>query len=266
MNFDVLLDELASLLEVPPGTLSPEDELDRFETWDSLTKVSLIGVCQDHYACAVDGTVFDHVRTVGDLLRSATSRQPRRFRRHMNTSLSGVAIRAVAAALPARTLSFSELEQSFGALEIKRITRSTGIHAVRVADALTTGDLCVAAGESLFDKAGIDRSSIDGLVVVTQTPDFAMPATSALVANRLGMRRDVVTFDINHGCSGYVYGLYQGAMLVTTGGCTRVLVCTGDVITKLLNHDDRHVRLVFGDAAATRSNSHFGQTALAVTS
>jgi 3-oxoacyl-[acyl-carrier-protein] synthase-3 len=178
----------------------------------------------------------------------------------MNASLRGVAIHAVAAALPASALSFSELEQSFGALEVKRIARGTGIHSVRVAGALTTGDLCVAAGESLFVKTGVDPSSIDGVVVVTQTPDFAMPATSALVAHRLGLRRDVVAFDVNHGCSGYIYGLYQGAMLVAAGGCRRVLICTGDVITKLLNPDDRHVRLVFGDAATATLIERGGDT------
>ncbi|SEK00930.1 phosphopantetheine-binding protein [Paraburkholderia diazotrophica] len=68
MNTDLLLDELASLLEVPRDTLLPDVELDRFETWDSLTKVSLIGVCQDRYDFAADGAMFDHVRTVGELL------------------------------------------------------------------------------------------------------------------------------------------------------------------------------------------------------
>lgn len=68
MNFDPLLDELSSLLEAPRDTLTPEVELDRFETWDSLTKVSLIGVCQDRYGFAADGAMFDHVHTVGELL------------------------------------------------------------------------------------------------------------------------------------------------------------------------------------------------------
>lgn len=167
----------------------------------------------------------------------------------MNASIGGIAIHSVAAALPARTLPFAELEPLFGALEVKRIARSTGIHAVRLAGALTTGDLCVAAVESLFAQTGVDRASVDGVVVVTQTPDFAMPATSALVAHRLGLRRGIASFDINHGCAGFIYGLYQGAMLVAAGGCKRVIVCTGDVITKLLDPHDRHVRLVFGDGA-----------------
>jgi 3-oxoacyl-[acyl-carrier-protein] synthase-3 len=167
----------------------------------------------------------------------------------MNASLSGVAIRSIAAALPARTLPFSELAPAFGALEVKRIARSTGIQAVRLAGALRTSDLCVAAAQSLIGETGVDSASIDGVVVVTQTPDGAMPATSGRIAHRLGLRRGVVVFDLNHGCSGYIYGLYQGAMLVASGGCRRVLVCTGDVVTKLLHPDDRHVRLVFGDAA-----------------
>jgi len=70
MNFDPLLDELANLLEVRRDALAPDAELDRFETWDSLTKVSLIGVCQDRYGFAADGAIFDHVCTVGELLEA----------------------------------------------------------------------------------------------------------------------------------------------------------------------------------------------------
>ncbi|WP_165847948.1 ketoacyl-ACP synthase III [Paraburkholderia lacunae] len=167
----------------------------------------------------------------------------------MNTTINGVSIAAIAASLPREVVAVDSFAARYGRHEVERIARSTGIEAIRVAGGLTTGDLSTAAAHSLCAAIDADPASIDGLVLVTQTPDCAMPATSALIAHRLGLRRDVVAFDLNFGCSGYIYGLYQAALLVAAGGCRRVLVCTGDVITKLLHPDDRHVRLVFGDAA-----------------
>lgn len=167
----------------------------------------------------------------------------------MNTSIPGVRIRAISSALPGQVQDLLDLGQRYGQQEVRRIMRSTGIEAIRVAGALSTGDLCTAAIRSLLEQADIDTRSIDGIIVVTQTPDCAMPGTSALVQHRAGLGQHVLAWDINLGCSGYVYGLYQAALLVAAGGCRRVLVCTGDVITKLLHPDEHQVRMVFGDAA-----------------
>jgi len=168
----------------------------------------------------------------------------------MNASFAGVSIRAIASALPAQTLCLKDLAGEFGEQEVRRIIRSTGIESVRLAGDLRTSDLCESAALSLFAALQVPADAIDAIVLVTQTPDFVMPATSALLQHRLGLRRDCVAFDINYGCSGYIYGLYQAAMLIAAGGCGRVLVCTGDVISKLLDPRDRNVRMVFGDAAA----------------
>lgn len=84
----------------------------------------------------------------------------------------------------------------------------------------------------------------------SQTHDAIMPATSVMMQHRLGMSTEAVAFDISYGCSGYVYGLYQASMLISSGGCKRVLLCAGDVITPLLDPLDRNVRMVFGDAGS----------------
>ncbi|HET9642039.1 MAG TPA: ketoacyl-ACP synthase III [Burkholderiaceae bacterium] len=167
----------------------------------------------------------------------------------MEASFEEVRIRAIAAALPRTSLNLTDLAKDFGALEVKRIIRSTGIESVRIAGELNTGDLCQAAARSLFDTTGVHPGSVDAIVVVTQTPDLVMPATSVMLQHRLGLPVHCAAFDINYGCSGYIYGLYQAAMLVSSGGCGRVLLCTGDVITKLLHSEDRHLRMLFGDAA-----------------
>jgi len=167
----------------------------------------------------------------------------------MSALIEGVSVRALSAAVPQDVMTLDDFAVLFGEKEVQRIAKSTGINQVRVANRLSTVDLCAAAARSLFSAADIDPASIDALVLVTQTPDSLMPASSALLANRLGLKKALAAFDLNFGCSGYVYGLYQAAMLIKAGGCSNVLVCTGDVITKLLNPEDRHVRLVFGDAA-----------------
>lgn len=168
----------------------------------------------------------------------------------MNSILHGLSIRAVASALPDRQLTLEDFATLFGEREASRIAKSTGISSVRTAGDLSTIDLACGAACSLFENADIDPHSIDALVLVTQTPDVLMPASSAILAARLGLRRDIPAFDLNFGCSGYVYGLFQASLLVASGSCRRVLMCTSDVISKLLQPQDHHVRMVFGDGAS----------------
>ncbi|WP_264312922.1 3-oxoacyl-ACP synthase III family protein [Pseudomonas putida] len=168
----------------------------------------------------------------------------------MKVGLTGVRIAALTAALPEQRLPLVDLAADFGALEVKRIIQSTGIETVRVAGSLRTGDLCAAAARHLLSCSDTRAADIDGIVVVTQTPDDLMPGVAVQLQQRLGLSSECVAFDINYGCSGYVYGLYQAAMLIRSGGCRRVLLCTGDVTTSLLDPADRQVRMVFGDAAS----------------
>lgn len=168
----------------------------------------------------------------------------------MISILHGLSIRALSSALPSRGLTLDDFSALFGARESARIAKNTGIDSVRIAGDLTSVDLAAAAANNLFINAEIDPNSVDALVLVTQTPDSLMPASSALLAARLGLKKNIAAFDLNFGCSGYIYGLYQAAMLVSAGGYRRVLLCTSDVISKLLKPHHHHVRMVFGDAAS----------------
>ena len=135
----------------------------------------------------------------------------------MKVSLPLVRLSAVTACLPARAQSMADMARDFGELEVRRIVHSTGVEAVRVAGELTTGDLCFAAARHLLTLTGTTPDSIDAVVVVTQTPDDLMPGVGVQLQYRLSLPKEVVAFDINYGCSGYVYGLYQAAMLVRAG-------------------------------------------------
>jgi 3-oxoacyl-[acyl-carrier-protein] synthase III len=173
-------------------------------------------------------------------------------------------IRGIGSAIPKDRLDLLSLGSQYGYEEVKRIIAGTGIEQVRVArNDQCASDLCIAAAEELLTKLEINRSTVDGIIFVSQTSDYKMPATSVLIQHRLGLPTTAVAFDINYGCSGFVYGLYQASMMIEAGGCERVLVCTGDTSTRMVHPKDRSVRMVFGDGGnATlvekgKSTSHF---------
>ena len=166
----------------------------------------------------------------------------------MKTTFSGVQLRAVSVAVPQTEVAVADFATQFGLKEVNRIAQGTGIHHLRVANKQTATSLALLAAEQLMQKEQLSAQEIDGIVFVSQTADQRMPATSVLLQHHLGLSKDTVAFDINYGCSGYIYGLYQAAMLIQSKSCQRVLVIAGDKMTPYLREDDHHVRLVFGDA------------------
>ena len=122
---------------------------------------------------------------------------------------------------------------------------------MRIADPdKTTADYCVAAAEELFAVDSVKPEDIDGIVFVTQSPDLIVPHTSAIMQARLGLPHRTITFDINYGCAGFVYGLFQASMMISSGYCQMILLCVGDTVTRHIDRQDRALRMVFGEAGA----------------
>ena len=169
----------------------------------------------------------------------------------MEVSLSGLKLSTISSVVPEQIVPMSAHYQTFGENEVKRICQSTGIKSVHVAPkTMKTSDMCVIAAERIFATGHVKRDEVDGLVFVSQTPDYRMPATSCILQDRLGLENSCVTLDINYGCSGYIYGLYQAALLVSSGSCRKVLVCVGDTMTHHLAPTDQKTQLILGDGAA----------------
>lgn len=170
----------------------------------------------------------------------------------MNTTMSGLRIAGIAAAVPENEVDLSTLGEKFGEKEVQRIIQSTGIAKIKVAlPGMRCSDLAYSATQKLLTVMDVDASSCDALIFVSQTPDHMLPATSTTLAYRLGMSKTTITLDVNQGCAGYIYGLYLASCLISSGGCRRVIVCAGDVMTPHLDPDDHQVRLVFGDGASS---------------
>lgn len=167
----------------------------------------------------------------------------------MKTIINQVGVRAVSAWLPTEKLDMKSLIALYGEKAVREIMKTTGIEYVRVADAgMTSADMCQKAAVHLMAQEGIDKAEIDGLVFVSQTPDYILPSSSTCLQDRLGLSKDTVSMDIRYGCSGYVYGLFQAAAWIACGACRNVLVLAGDTNSRLINENDRSLKMVMGDA------------------
>jgi 3-oxoacyl-[acyl-carrier-protein] synthase-3 len=135
--------------------------------------------------------------------------------------------------------------------DMELIARKTGIRVRRVCGpGECVSDLAVGAAEKLFEEHRIDRSSIDFLLLCTQTPDYPLPTTACLVQDRLGLPTSIGALDFNLGCSGFVYGLSLADGLIRSGAARRVLLITAETYTKYIHPTDRSLRTIFSDGSA----------------
>ncbi len=132
---------------------------------------------------------------------------------------------------------------------VNSFVESTGIKArCRTSADVTSSDLCYFAAEKLIDELGWNKSEIEALVFVTQTPDYILPATSCVLQQRLGLPKECYTLDISLGCSGWVYAMSVIAALLQNGTIKKGLLLAGDTITKICSSEDKSTFPLFGDA------------------
>lgn len=157
-----------------------------------------------------------------------------------------VYLKGISACVPRTNESVSSIYKWGG---VEDFIATTGIRSRRIAPAeVTTSDLCFQAAERLIGQLGWDKSSVDALIFVTQTPDYILPATSCVLQERLGLSNSCFTLDISLGCSGWVYGLSVLAALMQTGSIRRGLLLAGDTCSKTGSKEDKSVYPLFGDA------------------
>lgn len=167
----------------------------------------------------------------------------------MLVNIDGIKVSGICSVLPKNIKYVSDLSAQFGEKQIKRLKKSTGVESMHyVNKGQTASDLCFIAAKRLLDILDMSTDEIDGIVFVSFSPDYKSPATSVLLQHRLGLSQNCVAFDINYACSAYCYGLYQASMLISTGGCKKVLVCNGDTQSQMINPLDRSMQVILGDA------------------
>lgn len=133
--------------------------------------------------------------------------------------------------------------------EARTFMSSTGVERKRLADKNTTAsDLCYKAADKLINDLNWERESVECLILVTQTADYILPASSCILQQRLGLPEECYTMDISLGCSGWVYGLSVLAGLMSGGGIKRGLLLAGETAHKPSSPQDKSTWPLFGDA------------------
>jgi 3-oxoacyl-[acyl-carrier-protein] synthase III len=156
----------------------------------------------------------------------------------------------IAGYLPARMLDNDEMVARFG-FERAFLDGKLGIQRRHIAaESEGVADMAVAAARKLIDRAIVDKAEIELVVLCTQNPDYKLPTTANIVQAALGLPVTVAAFDINQGCSGYVYGLNVTKAMMQANGWKTGLLLTSEAYSKVIDPSDRNTVPLFGDGAA----------------
>ena len=182
----------------------------------------------------------------------------------------GIGITAMAGAVPKKVIKNLEYTDFFPEDQVKEVVEKVGIYERRFADEQTcSSDLCFAAAQKLIIDNNIDRDEIDLLVFISQTADYRMPATSITLQHRLGLKQSCIAFDVNLGCSAFIYGMSVVYSMMQTGNIRKALILDGETRSKVHGPRDRRSAFIFGDggvAALVERDEKFGETTLSLNS
>jgi 3-oxoacyl-[acyl-carrier-protein] synthase-3 len=150
--------------------------------------------------------------------------------------------------LPARMVSNDDLARTVDTSD-EWIRERTGItRRYFAAEGETTSDLAVGASIRAIEDAGIERASIDLVLVATSTPDNTFPATATAVQRKLGLPVGIA-FDVQAVCAGFTYALSVADAMLVTGRARRALVIGAETFSRILDFSDRSTCVLFGDGA-----------------
>jgi 3-oxoacyl-[acyl-carrier-protein] synthase-3 len=165
----------------------------------------------------------------------------------MSIQLYAAGISGLGSYLPERILTNKEMESLVDTTD-EWIQSRTGIKERRVAaDDQFTLDLAYEAAKAALADAGVSAAQVDLIIVATCTGDFRFPSTASLLQDRLGTT--CAAFDLGAACSGFVYALNTAAQFVMTGSAKTVLVVGAEIMTRILDWNDRTTCVLFGDGA-----------------
>ena len=154
----------------------------------------------------------------------------------------------VAGYVPPRLLTNADLERLVDTSD-DWIRQRVGIRERHIADkGMAASHLATAAAQQLLEKTRSRPEEIDLIIVATVTPDMFFPATACLVQNRIGASR-AWGFDLSAACSGFLYALTIGAQFVGAGTHKKALVIGSDVMSSIIDYEDRNTCVLFGDGA-----------------
>jgi 3-oxoacyl-[acyl-carrier-protein] synthase-3 len=149
--------------------------------------------------------------------------------------------------VPERTVTNDELESIVDTSD-QWITARTGIKERRISTGEKTSQIALQAAKRAIEQAKIKPAEIDLIILATITPDFFTPSTASMLQSKLGIR-DIPSFDVSAGCTGFIYGLQIADTFIKSGQSKCVLIVGAEVLSKVLDWNDRNTCVLFGDGA-----------------
>ncbi len=161
------------------------------------------------------------------------------------------AITGIEAYLPDYILTNDELSRMVDTSD-EWIMQRIGIKERRIlkGEGKATSDMAAEAMKRLMVKKNLKNEDIELVICATITSDMIFPATACVVCDKLGIRDNVIAFDINAACSGFIYALETANAFLQSGRYKRVIILAADKMSAITNYTDRTTCPLFGDAAA----------------
>ena len=154
----------------------------------------------------------------------------------------------IGSAAPEKVLSNFDFEKMIDTSD-EWIRTRTGISERRIAESdVASSDLAYEASLKALEDAGMEPQDLDGIIVGTITPDYIFPSTACVLQSRLGAKQ-AFAFDVLAGCSGFIYSLHVAKDMVQSATARNILVVGAEVLSKIMNYEDRTTCILFGDGA-----------------
>ena len=171
------------------------------------------------------------------------------------SNFEDICISGIAASVPQGVVEINSLKETEDPEMIDKFIRKTSIVKIHKCDFdQTASDFSYSAAKVLENAGKYKPEEIGILIDITQTPDYRTPSTALALHKRLGLSKSCIAFDINLGCSGFVYGVSVAASLLKSSTASKALVLVGDILarhrTKEVTERVSNTALLFGDASA----------------
>ena len=163
--------------------------------------------------------------------------------------MSGIKLLGTGSAMPSRVVTNHDLAQVVDTSDEWIVSRTGISQRCYCAQGESHTGLCLQAARKALEHSGVTPGQIGVCLVATLSADHLTPATACILQRELGLEQDTVCFDLNAACSGFVYGLHTAQCLLAAAQRKFALVVGAEVLSRLINMEDRSTCVLFGDGA-----------------
>lgn len=165
--------------------------------------------------------------------------------------LNNIKIKGIGCCLPDNKIQNRDLASKYGEETVNKFIEMTGVETRYVSkEEQCASDLAYIAAENLIKELGWEKETIKGIIFLTQSPDYRKPSTALVLQHRLGLSNTAVAFDINLGCSAFIYGLWMSGQMMNNNDIDRMLILIGDTPSKYISEHDNSAELLHGEAGS----------------